>query len=478
MSGIVIVGAGQAGASLAAKLRALGYAGSLTLIGEESAPWWLRRAKRLQASDAPELAQVEAWAELVMVDAANEDAVNAIIALMQGGEADAVRRGWEVLEPLMLEQHRFDLLVDAMLAIAEIEADQDEKLTLLTRAGITAEEDLEDEARAFEIYTQATGSPVTINTQLYLASGVAPTGSPVATGTMTIGSTAGWYKTTFASPVTIPANQKFFISYTSVTSMMFPFVSSGTLSEHYWHPPTGTTWNGPFSTQRWAWKVNCQGGNGGDGYYCDDPGGIGGTGTGGNGGQGGQGGSPNGSPGGNGSDGSGTDGLDGLPGTICPPGMVCDLVYIDMDNDSYGDPENFVGYCAYVPTGYVADSTDCDDNNASIHPGAEETPNNGIDEDCDGMDLIVHTSSRNWAPMLGIFPNPTTRLVTIFCDCSFEAYYLLYNNLGKVVGQGRIALPDRGEEIDLSPYPSGIFHLKIIDTKSNQWASKTVIKLD
>jgi len=36
------VGAGQAGASLAAKLRALGYAGSLTLIGEESAPPYQR----------------------------------------------------------------------------------------------------------------------------------------------------------------------------------------------------------------------------------------------------------------------------------------------------------------------------------------------------------------------------------------------------------------------------------------------------
>jgi 3-phenylpropionate/trans-cinnamate dioxygenase ferredoxin reductase subunit len=35
MSGIVIVGAGQAGASLAAKLRVLGYDGAVTMIGEE-----------------------------------------------------------------------------------------------------------------------------------------------------------------------------------------------------------------------------------------------------------------------------------------------------------------------------------------------------------------------------------------------------------------------------------------------------------
>lgn len=42
MSGIVIVGAGQAGAALAAKLRSLGYQGTLTLIGEEPAPPYQR----------------------------------------------------------------------------------------------------------------------------------------------------------------------------------------------------------------------------------------------------------------------------------------------------------------------------------------------------------------------------------------------------------------------------------------------------
>jgi len=42
MSGIVIVGAGQAGAALAAKLRTLGYQGALTMIGEEPAPPYQR----------------------------------------------------------------------------------------------------------------------------------------------------------------------------------------------------------------------------------------------------------------------------------------------------------------------------------------------------------------------------------------------------------------------------------------------------
>ncbi len=42
MSGIVVIGAGQAGSSLVAKLRALGYDGALTLIGAEPAPPYQR----------------------------------------------------------------------------------------------------------------------------------------------------------------------------------------------------------------------------------------------------------------------------------------------------------------------------------------------------------------------------------------------------------------------------------------------------
>ena len=30
---------------------------------------------------------------------------------------------------------------------------------------------------------------------------------------------------------------------------------------------------------------------------------------------------------------------------------------------------------------------DCDDNNAAVHPGADEVPYDGVDQDCDGHDL-------------------------------------------------------------------------------------------
>jgi hypothetical protein len=57
--------------------------------------------------------------------------------------------------------------------------------------------------------------------------------------------------------------------------------------------------------------------------------------------------------------------------------------YADADSDGYGDAASTMAACDQ-PSGYVADSTDCDDGEAAANPGAVETCD-GIDNDCDGL---------------------------------------------------------------------------------------------
>ncbi|MCB9743666.1 MAG: hypothetical protein H6740_13785 [Alphaproteobacteria bacterium] len=56
--------------------------------------------------------------------------------------------------------------------------------------------------------------------------------------------------------------------------------------------------------------------------------------------------------------------------------------YSDGDGDGFGAPDQPVEACAQ-PEGAVADNTDCDDNNNTIHPGADEYCDD-LDHDCNG----------------------------------------------------------------------------------------------
>ena len=62
--------------------------------------------------------------------------------------------------------------------------------------------------------------------------------------------------------------------------------------------------------------------------------------------------------------------------------------YADADADGYGDPGTQVLVPARMqgPVGYVMDSSDCDDTNAQVNPGANETPLDNVDSNCDGFD--------------------------------------------------------------------------------------------
>ncbi|MCC6308829.1 MAG: putative metal-binding motif-containing protein, partial [Chitinophagaceae bacterium] len=77
------------------------------------------------------------------------------------------------------------------------------------------------------------------------------------------------------------------------------------------------------------------------------------------------------------------DDCDGLI-DAADPGLTGGVTYyLDSDGDGFGDASNSIINCS-LPNGYVENSADCDDNNASVFPGANELCN-GIDDDCNGQ---------------------------------------------------------------------------------------------
>ncbi len=78
--------------------------------------------------------------------------------------------------------------------------------------------------------------------------------------------------------------------------------------------------------------------------------------------------------------------FDGCPhpsNTISVTALPNAIWFADSDGDGYGNAGQSQTTCTGAPSGHVADNTDCNDGNASINPGANETCNN-IDDDCNG----------------------------------------------------------------------------------------------
>ena len=74
------------------------------------------------------------------------------------------------------------------------------------------------------------------------------------------------------------------------------------------------------------------------------------------------------------------DGIDNNCDGIIDEG-VQETFYLDSDNDGFGDSEQAQEACE-APEGYVANGSDCNDNNEEIYPSAPEACD-GLDNNCD-----------------------------------------------------------------------------------------------
>jgi len=122
---------------------------------------------------------------------------------------------------------------------------------------------------------------------------------------------------------------------------------------------------------------------------------------------------------------------------------------IDADSDGYNSDE------------------DCDDDNPNIYPGAEEIQNNNIDEDCDGEDLFVLVSVENDDfKNISISPNPCSKHCVIKNLVLNETEAInIYTNEGKLVTS---IIDLNNYIIDTQAYKKGMYLVKI-QLKNKQW---------
>ncbi len=80
------------------------------------------------------------------------------------------------------------------------------------------------------------------------------------------------------------------------------------------------------------------------------------------------------------------DGLDNNCNSLIDEGLLFTDYWPDSDGDGFGDASALAtSTCSGPPTGFVANSVDCDDSDPAVNPSATEDCGNGIDDDCNSL---------------------------------------------------------------------------------------------
>jgi predicted small lipoprotein YifL len=81
------------------------------------------------------------------------------------------------------------------------------------------------------------------------------------------------------------------------------------------------------------------------------------------------------------------DGVDNNCDGETDEGLERSTFYPDRDGDTFGSAGVPGVQACRAPADHVANRLDCDDTDATVYPGATERPGDGIDQNCDGLEL-------------------------------------------------------------------------------------------
>lgn len=93
-------------------------------------------------------------------------------------------------------------------------------------------------------------------------------------------------------------------------------------------------------------------------------------------------------------------------------GLNFTTYYTDADNDGFGTGSTGLSFCSNPGPDFSTNNQDCDDSNGEINPNATDILDNGIDENCDGVDGILGISNELFVNFEFI-PNPVSDVVKV-----------------------------------------------------------------
>ena len=150
-------------------------------------------------------------------------------------------------------------------------------------------------------------------------------------------------------------------------------------------------------------------------------------------------------------------------------GLVFVTYYYDMDGDGYGNSTDSIVSCMELEN-YVLNNEDCDDTNFDISPDAMEIPNNGVDENCDGEDVIVSVNELDHN--LVIYPNPVASILFVEYNEDINWVYEIFDVSGKLALNG-----ETSQVVNLKEISGGVYILKLTSPVTQESVIRRIIKL-